>query len=68
VHDSRYNFCRPDGGDLLVAVPTRDYVFFTGSKEDVAALRDLAEEDERDSHPLTSTILRRTPDGWEAVP
>jgi hypothetical protein len=69
LHDRWRKIAQQVKGDLIVAVPTRDYVYFTGSQEDVTRLRALAlEDDEKDSHPLTSTLLRWTPDGWEPHP
>lgn len=55
-------------GDLLVAAPSRDFVYFTGSREDVAGLRALARGSEELGHGLTSALLRWTPGGWEAFP
>lgn len=55
-------------GDLLVAAPSRDFVYFTGSREDVAGLRALARASDQQGHPLTSTLLRWTPSGWEPLP
>ena len=55
-------------GDLLVAAPSRDFVYFTGSREDVAGLRALARSSEEQAHALTSALLRWTPSGWEPLP
>jgi len=55
-------------GDLLVAAPSRDFVYFTGSREDVDGLRALARGSGDQSHALTSTLLRWTPSGWVAAP
>jgi len=55
-------------GDLLVAAPSRDFVYFTGSREDVAGLRALARGSDEQGHALTSTLLRWTPAGWEPLP
>ncbi len=56
-------------GDLLVAVPTRDFVFFTGSREDVSGLRAIARRlGSQAGHPLSTTLLRFTDDGWQAIP
>lgn len=55
-------------GDLLVAAPSRDFIYFTGSQEDVAGLRALARGSDEQGHALTSTLLRWTPVGWEPLP
>ncbi len=56
-------------GDLIVAAPTRDYVFFTGSQQDVAGLRALARQlSDEGGHPLSPRLLRRTTAGWQALP
>jgi hypothetical protein len=55
-------------GDLLVAVPSRDYVFYTGSREGDAVLtrfRALIREFEGTrGHPISLTILKRAAAGW----
>jgi hypothetical protein len=56
-------------GDLVVAAPTRDYVFFTGAREDVAGLRSLARRvSDEGGHALSPRLLRWTQAGWEAYP
>jgi hypothetical protein len=56
-------------GDLVVAAPSRDYVYFTGSREDLAGLRALARSAAAESdHALSATLLRWKPEGWEAFP
>lgn len=55
-------------GDLVVAAPSRDFVYFTGSQEDVAGLRALARGSDAQGHALTSALLRWTPSGWEPLP
>jgi len=55
-------------GDLLVAAPARDVVLFTGSREDVAMLRYMSERlAAQQDHPISTTILRWTPKGWEVL-
>jgi hypothetical protein len=57
-------------GDLLVAVPSRDYLLYTGSREGDAVLsrfRTLVREYESTrGHPVSVTILRRAASGWRA--
>jgi hypothetical protein len=55
-------------GDLVVGVPSRDYVAFTGSREDLAGLKAWAAQGAMESdHPLTATLLRWTPEGWQPL-
>jgi len=55
-------------GELLVAAPARDAVLFTGSREDVAMLRYMSERlAAQQDHPISTTILRWTPKGWEVL-
>jgi hypothetical protein len=69
LHDRWKDIAARVDGDLVVAVPARDFVAFTGSREQVAALRVLARRAAaEDHHPLTATLLRWTPGGWEALP
>jgi hypothetical protein len=53
-------------GGLLVAIPSRDFVFFTGASEDPSGLRDVAERAVAENdHALSAVLLRWTPGGWE---
>ncbi len=68
LHERWADVARSVSGDLLVAVPARDVVIYTGSASegDVATLRWLALlAVTREPHPLAPTILRWTPDRWE---
>lgn len=56
-------------GDLVVAAPSRDFVYFTGSREDLPGLRALARRAAAENdHAVSATLLRWKPDGWEALP
>ena len=68
LHQRWAAIARQVKGDLLVAAPSRDFVYFTGSREDVAGLRALARGSDEQGHALTSTLLRWTPAGWEPFP
>ena len=69
LHERWAAVARRVKGDLVVAAPTRDYVFFTGSRQDVARLRTLARlASSQGGHPLSPTLLRYTQEGWEATP
>jgi len=54
-------------GDLIVAIPTRDLVFFTGSADEnrVRILTELAKRVvEREPYSLTDRLFKWTPAGW----
>ena len=55
-------------GDLVVAVPARDAICFTGTanRDHLAAMRRTTSRIlEIAPHPLSRAFLRRTEDGWE---
>jgi uncharacterized protein YtpQ (UPF0354 family) len=57
-------------GDLVVALPTRDLVFFTGSADEnrVRILREMARRVvEREPYSLTDKLFKWTPGGWEEL-
>jgi uncharacterized protein YtpQ (UPF0354 family) len=54
-------------GDLIVAIPTRDLVFFTGSADEnrVRILFEMAKRVvEREPYSLTDKLFKWTPAGW----
>jgi uncharacterized protein YtpQ (UPF0354 family) len=54
-------------GDLIVAIPTRDLVFFTGSADEnrVRILFEMAKRVvEREPYSLTDKLFKWTPEGW----
>ena len=54
-------------GDLIVALPSRDLVFFTGSADEnrVRILREMAKRVvDREPYYLTDKLLKWTPEGW----
>lgn len=56
-------------GDIVVVVPSRTLVLFTGSEsaEGIEALRQRADEVFKSGdHPVSRTLLRRSPGQWQA--
>ena len=54
-------------GDLIIAAPTRDLVFFTGSADEnrVRILTEMARRVvEREPYSLTDKLFKWTPEGW----
>ena len=57
-------------GDLVVAIPSRDQLFFTGSADEnrVRILREMAKRVvEREPYSLTDKLFRWTPGAWEEL-
>jgi hypothetical protein len=65
LHDRWAEVAKQVKGDLIVSAPSRDFVYFTGSREDLAGLRALAAQSADQGHALTATLLRWTAQGWE---
>ncbi|MEP7010507.1 MAG: DUF1444 family protein [Acidobacteriota bacterium] len=55
-------------GELLVSAPSRDFVFFVGSRSDRSVLahfrRKMQEVLSLESYPLSAQVLRWTPEKW----
>lgn len=57
-------------GDLVVAIPSRDLLFFTGSTDEnrVRVLREMAKRVvEREPYSLTDKLFKWTPGGWKEL-
>jgi Protein of unknown function (DUF1444) len=65
LHDRWAEVAKQVKGDLIVSAPSRDFVYFTGSREDLTGLRALAAQSADQGHALTTTLLRWTAQGWE---
>jgi hypothetical protein len=69
LHDRWKDLAQQVKGDLVAAAPSRDYVYLTGSREDLPGLRALARRAaEENHHPLSPTLLRWRTGGWEVLP
>ncbi len=69
LHDRWKSIAATVRGDLVVAAPSRDFVYFTGSREDLPGLRALARRAAAENdHALSATLLRWRAEGWEPLP
>jgi hypothetical protein len=70
LHDSWRPLAQAQGGVLIVAVPATDKVIYMGddSSEAITTLREFGRALAREvPNPLSETLLRWTPSGWEVV-
>jgi uncharacterized protein YtpQ (UPF0354 family) len=70
LHDSWRQIAEAQKGVLIVAVPSTDRVIYVSDDSDefIAALRTIVQEmAKQSSNPLSQTLLRWRPDGWEVV-
>jgi hypothetical protein len=68
LHERWEAIAKAGGGDLHVAIPSRETIIWTSrpSPREANALRWLAQNmTEHENHPLAPTILRWTEKGWE---
>ena len=67
LHRKWEKIARELEGDLIVAIPTRDLVFFTGSADEnrVRILTEMAKRVvDREPYSLTDQLFKWTPKGW----
>lgn len=67
LHNKWEKIAKEIEGDLIVALPTRDLVFFTGSADEnrVRVLTEMAKRVvEREPYSLTDKLFKWTPAGW----
>jgi hypothetical protein len=70
LHDSWAPLAQAQGGKLIVAAPATDTVLYIGddSPQVIATFRAAVEQVSlRLPHPLSTELLRWTPEGWDAV-
>jgi uncharacterized protein YtpQ (UPF0354 family) len=67
LHKNWEKIAKEVEGDLVVAIPTRDLLFFTGSADEnrVRVLTEMAKRVvEREPYSLTDKLFKWTPAGW----